>query len=170
MRKIGALPILAFTVTTLIAAGQVQAASRGTQVVEQGGEQLDLYKAYHALDGRFVANDNGVVTDTKAGLEWFVGPDRDTTWYEAKSWAESLSVDDGGWRLPTREELKSLYKQGAGTRNMSPLLKTTGEFVWSGELIGSSYAWGFCFGIGREYWPLCSFSDTARGFAVRYPR
>ena len=86
-----------------------------------------------AHDGTFIAYASGVVRDTKTGLEWIAGPDRNTTWYTAKSWVESLSIDGGGWRMPTREELKSLYQKGAGKRNMTPLLKTTGWFVWSGE-------------------------------------
>ena len=74
-------------------------------------------------DSHFIAYINGIVKDTKTGLEWFVGPDRNTTWDEAKSWAESLSIDGGGWRLPTLKELGTLYKEGAGTLNMTPLLK-----------------------------------------------
>jgi len=31
-------------------------------------------------DGNFVAYDNGVVYDTRTGLEWFAGPDKDTNW------------------------------------------------------------------------------------------
>ena len=118
-------------------------------------------------DTRFVLNDNGVVTDIRTGLEWFVGPDRNTTWNKAKSWVEGLTVGGGGWRLPTSEELKGLYQEGVGRRNLSYLFKTTGGFVWSSETVGSSYAWGFCFQIGSAYWPLRTFSDTARGFAVR---
>lgn len=122
------------------------------------------------MDGRFIVDDNGVVTDTKTGLEWFVGPDRNTTWDEAKSWVESLSVDGGGWRMPTRDEVKNLYTKGAGTHNMAPSFKTTGGFVWTGETMNSSHAWGFCFDIGDEYWPRRTYSETARGFAVRSGR
>ena len=50
---------------------------------------------------RFIANKNGIVWDTKTGLEWIAGPDRNTTWYEAKRWVENLNVAGGGWRMPT---------------------------------------------------------------------
>ena len=86
-----------------------------------------------AKDGQYVSYENGIVYDEKANLEWIVGPDKDTTWDEAKVWVESLLVEGGGWRMPTREEVKALYKKGAGSRNMTPLLKTTGWRVWSGE-------------------------------------
>ena len=93
-----------------------------------------------ARDGNFIAYSKGVVYDNNTGLEWYAGPDRNTTWNEAKAWVESLSFAGGGWRMPTREELKTLYKKGAGTRNMMALLKTTGGYVWS-ESRDSSSAW-----------------------------
>ena len=44
-------------------------------------------------DGNFVAYDNGVVFDTRTGLEWFAGPDKNTNWKKAKSWVENLDAD-----------------------------------------------------------------------------
>ncbi len=63
----------------------------------------------NAQDDRFTAYDNGVVKDTETGFEWYAGPDKDTSWNEAKRWVESLNVAGGGWRMPTRKELKALY-------------------------------------------------------------
>ena len=120
-----------------------------------------------AKDGQYVSYENGIVYDEKANLEWIVGPDKDTTWDEAKVWVESLLVEGGGWRMPTREEVKALYKKGAGSRNMTPLLKTTGWRVWSGETEGSSSAWFFPFRLGYEYWGPRATADKGRGFAVR---
>jgi hypothetical protein len=122
MRKIWVLLVFTFLVIAFIIPSRMQAASPA-----QGGQELDPYKAYHALDGRFIVDENGVVTDTKTG------------------WVESLSVDGGGWRMPTRDEVKNLYTKGAGTHNMAPSFKTTGGFVWTGETMNSSHAWGFCF-------------------------
>jgi len=123
-----------------------------------------------ALDGKFIAYASGVVYDKNTGLEWFAGPDQSTKWNQAKAWVESLNISKGGWRMPTREELKTLYKKGAGKRNMTPLLKTTGWWVWSGETMGSSSAWFFIFSFrwnseanyhGRHHFYY------GRGFAVR---
>ena len=47
-------------------------------------------------DGIYMADANGIVRDTHTGLEWKAGPDKDTTWGEAKSWVESLDLDGGG--------------------------------------------------------------------------
>ena len=123
-----------------------------------------------AREGTFVAYDNGVVKDTKTGLEWVVGPDRLTTWDEARTWVQNLTVDGGGWRMPTRDELKGLYKEGLGNRNMDPAFKTTGWGVWSGETKDSSSAWFFDFDLGEKNWSTRGNSIFSRAFAVRSRR
>jgi len=50
---------------------------------------------------------------------------------------------------------------------MTPLLETTGWWVWSGEAKGSKSAWGFSFSSGFEYWYPRGPSFASRGFAVR---
>jgi hypothetical protein len=118
-------------------------------------------------DGVYVAYANGIVKDTRTGLEWVAGPDKDTNWDEAKSWVEGLNLGGGGWRMPTMDELEGVYKNGAGSRNMTPLLKTSGWWVWSGETKGSSNAWLFDFLDGSRYWIVRNFSYGRRAFAVR---
>ena len=118
-------------------------------------------------DGIYVAYANGIVKDTSTGLEWKVGPDKDTDWNEARSWVKSLNLDGGGWRMPTMDELEGLYKRGKGDRNMTTLLKTTGWWLWSGETKGSSDARSFVFdgGFGRSNGRSGYY--TGRAFAVR---
>ena len=123
-----------------------------------------------AKDDHYVSYENGIVYDKKTNLEWIVGQDKDTTWDEAKAWVESLSVEGGGWRMPTIPELKALYKKGAGSSNMTPLLKSTGGSVWSGETEGSSTAWRFSFITGHEEYVDRNHSFYDRGFAVRFRR
>ena len=119
------------------------------------------------ISGRFIAYNNGIILDKKTDLEWISGPDKDTNWKEAKSWVESLTVDGGGWRMPTIKELKTLYQEGVGPHNMTPLLKTTGGYVWSSEIKeGSSMPHGFLFNNIDEHWGFPSVFDK-RGFAVR---
>ena len=118
-------------------------------------------------DGIYVAYANGIVKDTNTGLEWKAGPDRDTNWNEARSWVQSLG---GGWRMPTTNELKGLYKEGMGSHNLtSLLLNTTSKdlWVWSGETKGSRLANYFFFGYGYGDWGVRSFSSKTRTFAVR---
>jgi len=133
-------------------------------------KKIAIAKKEVGRDGTVIAYATGVVYDKKTGLEWVAGPDRDTTWNKAKRWVENLNVAGGGWRMPTITELKTLYKKGAGSRNMTPLLKTTGWWVWSGETKGSSSAWYFGFYLGNEYWGYRDRSYTPRCFAVRSRR
>jgi hypothetical protein len=133
--------------------------------VDKAMEHFNLVP--EGISGRFIAFNNGVVRDKKTGFEWIAGPDKDTNWDEAKSWVESLTVDGGGWRMPTIKELKTLYQEGVGTHNMTPLLKTTGGYVWSSEIKkGSSRAHGLLFDNIDEHWGFPSVFDK-RGFAVR---
>ena len=118
-------------------------------------------------DGFYVKLKSGVVFDCRSGLKWFAGPDMDTDWYEANKWVENLNVAGGGWRMPTRAELRSLYRKGKGNRNMTPLLQTTGWSVWSGDKKDSSGAWEYDFLYGEEPWSFLEYNGNRRGFAVR---
>jgi hypothetical protein len=120
-----------------------------------------------AKDGHYVSYENGVVYDEKANIEWLAGPDKFVTWDEAKAWVESLTVDGGGWRMPKKDELKSLYKKGVGERNMTPLFKITGWRVWSNETEGESAAWYFNFMDGDYTWGPRESEGNPRVFAVR---
>jgi hypothetical protein len=95
----------------------------------------------------------------------------DTTWNDAQTWVKDLTADGGGWRMPTIEELKTLYKKGAGENNMTPLLKTSGFSVWSGEKKDSLTAWKVVFfsgGTSYRVIPIdCSRCIFTRAFAVR---
>jgi len=127
-------------------------------------------RAYKSQDERFVTYGGIVVLDTKTYLEWVAGPDRDTTWEKAKMWVQSLFIDGGGWRMPTRSELKGIYQKGVGTRNMTVLLNTTGWNVWSGETTDSSKPLGFYFKNGVDISGAPGKSYTSRAFAVRLKR
>jgi hypothetical protein len=140
---------------------------RGIAIVKRPGEKRPPYKNVVERDGQFILYANKVVYDKNMGLEWIVGPDRHTNWYDAKRWVESLDVEGGGWRMPTRGELKTLYKRRAGTRNMTPLLKTTGWRVWTGEDWDSESAWLFLFDYGSAEWFPRGTDYKKRGFAVR---
>ena len=121
-------------------------------------------------DGTFIAHANGVVRDTKTGLEWIAGPERNMPWSEAKSWVKSLNIDGGGWRVPTIAELKTIYQKGKGSRNITPLLKTRGWHVWSSERKGPLLVWRFQFQRGeREHsrYDDVSVPVRSRVFAVR---
>ena len=129
---------------------------------------ITVRKLERIRDGHFIGFANGVVRDTKTGLEWVAGPDKDTDWWSAKIWPKGLTIDGGRWRMPTTDELKTLYENGRGSRNMTSLLKNTGWYVWSGEGSASA-AWSFDFSNGKKH-SFTSYYLFARAFAVRSRR
>jgi len=140
-----------------------------TKLLEATGAQKLFFDRYK-IAGK-------VITDTKTSLEWYVGPDRDTNWDQAKDWASSLKEAGGGWRLPTRQELKTLYHKGWGEKNIAPIFQPAPSWVWTTEqqVTGSGTmdyyrddAWAFNFYHGEE---SClrkgNPSAMIRAFAVR---
>ena len=129
-----------------------------------------------AVDGDYTQYANGIVFDRRTGLEWYVGPDEDITWKQAKKWVSNLKVAGGRWRLPAVDEVKSIFQKGKGRRNMSPLFKTRGWYVWLGEMdneyIIGTYA-GYYFysyyfdGNGRLQIHPSTVNYKIRVFAVR---
>jgi len=112
---------------------------------------------------RFQIDEKGIIRDATTNLEWCVGPDKDTTWAEAKAWVDGLGE---GWRLPTVEELQGLYEEDKGTRNIDPVFKMSGWWVWSVEK-GSSFARYFNFYNGSASSSSRDPSLDGRGFSVR---
>lgn len=118
-------------------------------------------------NGRYRKSKACVILDAKTDLEWLVGPDQDATWDDAKSWMDSLNVDSGGWRMPTIEELQRLYENGKGSRNIDPIFRTSGYWVWSDDKIGNDSFCVFSFSIGDKVVCPRSHSSNYRAFAVR---
>jgi hypothetical protein len=119
-------------------------------------------------DDHFAKLANGIIHDSKTGLEWIAGPDRDMSWYEVEEWANSLEhFEGGGWQMPSLDQLMTLYEKGKGTRNITPLLKTNGWFVWSRDIKDPSSAWQLLFHNGNKHWKSKKYSFGRRGFVVR---
>lgn len=114
-------------------------------------------------DEHYVKYANGVVYDSKTGLEWIAGPGRNMSWDEAKKWARSLEIDGGGWRMPSKKELETIYQEGKGKRNMTRLLETATWWVWSAEQDDGLSSSLFDFSRGSRDW----HSRTPRAYAVR---
>jgi len=115
---------------------------------------------------RFTVSAEGVISDNQTGLEWVVGPDRGMKYAEAVQWVAGCNVAGGGWRMPTRQQLKTLYQKGVGEWNRDPSFKTTGPCVWA-EPRDSSSAWNFTFYNGNENWLYRDTSGNHRAFGVR---
>ena len=120
-----------------------------------------------ATDRHFVQYNSGVVYDTESGLEWFAGPDRSTSWEEADRWVVGLDKFGGGWRMPIRSELDSLYHVRDGVNNITYLLTNSGYWIWAGQTLNSSSRWIFSFSYGGEGWNGQPPDDGGRALAVR---
>ena len=116
-----------------------------------------ITRVFPVVDGPFTAYSNYVVKDSRTGLEWYCRHDPQFMGINSASaseWAKNLSVDGGGWRMPSLEELYGLYGAGSynqgnkfglendWTGNRSPLLYTLESdhsclnmWVWSGDTI-----------------------------------
>jgi|GEM_PF-701473 hypothetical protein len=57
----------------------------------------------------FKVSKDGVITDTRTGLEWAPDPGKPMTWEQSVNYAKSLALAGGGWRLPSMAELKELF-------------------------------------------------------------
>jgi hypothetical protein len=117
---------------------------------------------------RFNVSSDGVILDTKTGLEWLTGPDRDMNYVQAKQWVARCNVAGGNWRMPTRGEIATLYQEGVGKHNIDPAFKFTGWFVWS-ELQPSNWAqaWVFNFIFGHVDKSGQLAPNDSRVFGVR---
>lgn len=132
-----------------------------------------------ARDGRFIAYDNGTVTDTGSGLMWAAKDNgRDINWQGARSFCQNYR--GGGytdWRMPTWNELASLYDGGksrpAACDTSLPihaatvLIDITCIAPWTSET-SSSIAATFSFGDGGRYRTNQSDDYGGRALPVRY--
>ena len=112
----------------------------------------------------FIVSKDGLVTDSQIGLIWAPAPNNDIDWNQANEYVSNLTL--GGytdWRLPSREELRELYRP-------SKVLHVTGKWVWSSEEGDSSSAWAFNFTDGHEYRFPRSSSANTRILAVRFQK
>jgi hypothetical protein len=141
-----------------------------------------------ATTNRFARRPCGSIRDAASDLEWFVGPDRNTSWEDASAWTASLAACGGGWRMASVEELRSLYDAhhtaGAGyarggqrfPAKLDPLFAGigSGSWVWSnGELLNAqAVAYNFFTNgpapIARDGTAPAGLPQfTTRAFAVR---
>jgi hypothetical protein len=119
---------------------------------------------------RFTKASDGVITDHLTGLDWYVNPNPDQTFREAKAWVEGLTVAGGGWRLPTMVELKAIYQKDASAYHMDPLFQVKGAWAWSGELRNDWSVWGLAFYNNLQGWHSMNYGNGRVALAVRSHR
>ncbi len=125
------------------------------QVVLSGKVQTGKRKSgRRSSDGRYIDHEDGTITDTKTGLMWtkkdsYADLVKCLDWNKSRSYVSSLTT--GGyndWRMPTVEELKSIYEKSKNNKTYSgdtihsdPIFASGGgHYYWSSETKGSSRA------------------------------
>lgn len=118
---------------------------------------------------RYLVTKEGVLVDTATDLEWFAGPDKDTSWEQAQSWVAGLKAGKGGWRIPARKELTTLVTLGSGKMSIQPNIRFSGKYilVWSMQKGDPDSAWAFPFTLGASPEIILDESKSKRALAVR---
>jgi uncharacterized caspase-like protein len=132
-------------------------------------------------DGRFIAYNNGTVSDTRTGLMWAAKDNgSNINWASARSYCESYR--GGGysdWRMPTQDELAGLYDQGIGYTtlcaasvdkdkvHLTNLINFSCGVAWASETRGTDAA-VFYFLNGERYWSPQSIVFSYRALPVRF--
>jgi hypothetical protein len=98
--------------------------------LDEKGSQFEDDSQIAAKDSRFIKYKNGIVYDTKTGLEWLQGPDKAMGGFAANKWAKQLDLDGGGWRILKFSELNSLLSEDGNILNLLPYLNSTGRYIW----------------------------------------
>ncbi|MEA3417317.1 MAG: DUF1566 domain-containing protein [Thermodesulfobacteriota bacterium] len=107
-----------------------------------------------SVDGRFIDNGNGTVSDTRTGLMWTSKDNgKGINWANARIYCNNYT--GGGyrdWRLPTQDELAGIYdKQQKKKFKSQDFVTLTACCPWASETRGSEAAI-FNFGAGRRGW------------------
>jgi PEGA domain len=126
------------------------------------------------LKGKFERTSCGSVIDRATGLEWYEGsPEKKFT--RADSFVRRLRECKGGWRMPTKSELETLYREEVKTRiKIVPELYVEKRYyIWAQREAGSSVDEKFYYGpkgklLGLHVVSPTTFPPTI--FAVRSAR
>ena len=103
----------------------------------------------HAVDDKRFTLKDGIIYDSQLRLEWAPANGKAMDHYAAEEYARNLSLAGGGWRLPTREELKSLYDPSK-PGHADPVFNIDNNLVWTSEVDDLWLAWYFLFNYGLE--------------------
>ncbi|MCX5821155.1 MAG: caspase family protein [Deltaproteobacteria bacterium] len=126
-------------------------------------------------DSRFIANNNGTVSDNRTNLMWAAKDNgSNINWQGAKSYCENYR--GGGytdWRMPTQDELEGLYDTAKAYKSdcgydvhLTELVRLTCYAPWASETRGSDAAL-FIFSYGKRYWSPQSSDSVYRALPVR---
>ena len=151
--------------------GEIRVFSSPMQINQAHDLDGELVRDLTTGSTRYWVSSDGVITDSQTDLEWVIGPDESRNYAQAEQWVTACKLDGGGWRMPTRKELESLYqKYPSGVVRRDYLDWAFGPAillsVWA-EPNDASSAWVFYFELGEGHSTDRSDSETFRLFGVR---
>ena len=123
-------------------------------------------------NGRFIKDGQGIITDSRTGLHWLVGPDQNTTFTQAQNWVAGLASAGAGWRMPTLAELAAIGIRDARKdtpQHLPAIFTTTGWLAWSDKAEGGDRAWAYDFDILNDSMSYVFRNGGYRAFAVKTP-
>ncbi len=119
---------------------------------------------------RYTPSQNTVL-DNETMLSWQRTVDANHSWEDAKSYCLTLSLDGGGWRLPTIQELQTLVDESKISPSIDETAfpSTPSAHFWSSSASAgfAGYAWYVDFAGGDV---SLSMSDASNDLAVRCVR
>jgi hypothetical protein len=139
--------------------------------------------AHSVSGGRFQVLDCGAIRDTRTKMDWFVGPDHDMPWSQAKRWTSAHSACYGGWRMPSPDELLALYDSestaGVGFLSKGKYYPAKidavfdaiggGSWAWTGEAVDKKRARAVNLHMGTAVkMKKTGTPYTVRAFATRH--
>ena len=111
--------------------GEVPCPDPGDEFFGQDGSYQYGVRSY--LD-----NGDATVTDLVTGITWQVGFKEDVTWYGAKNYCNTLTLNGSSWRLPDTHELKSLIDYGTNDPAIDTAVfpDTPSDWFWGAKAVG----------------------------------
>jgi len=111
--------------------GEIQCPKPGDPFFGQDGSYQYGVRSY-------IDNGNATVSDSVTSLIWQKGFKGSVTWYEAKNYCETLTLDNKSWRLPLTHELKSLvdYNKTDPAIDTAFFPGTPSDWFWASRHVG----------------------------------
>ena len=135
------------------------------------GETLKLENDFVLIVSPFKVSSEGVIKDLRSGLEWAPVPLMTVNYDKAVTYAKSLNLAGGGWRLPTVDELKDLHESGQRGCGLDGAFENRYPKAWASDPKSPSKQWLVTFSryeLHTELWDRQSAScDYCRVLPVR---
>ncbi len=136
------------------------------------GETLKLGQDYVVIYSPFKVSPEGVIKDLDTGLEWAPVPTITVDYDHAASYAKSLGLAGGGWRLPTVDELTELFESANDGCGLDWAFENRFPRAWSSDPKSPSKRWLVKFyreKVYTELWDKRSAPcDDCRVLPVRF--